>query len=130
MPGTGCASSAEPPSSFTRAVDALIGRVPQQRTTAYGEVPADRRAASFNARDTVVIRYPVASTTSWFVRWTCRRLCAYSTSRAASPAGLGDVTHLIWPESAFPFFLTREPDALAQAGEQEPRRLEIGRAHV
>ena len=22
--------------------------------------------------------------------------------------------HLIWPESAFPFFLTREPDALAQ----------------
>ena len=25
-----------------------------------------------------------------------------------------DVTHLIWPESAFPFFLTREPDALAQ----------------
>jgi apolipoprotein N-acyltransferase len=28
--------------------------------------------------------------------------------------GLRDVTHLIWPESAFPFFLTREPDALAQ----------------
>jgi apolipoprotein N-acyltransferase len=27
--------------------------------------------------------------------------------------GLGGVTHLIWPESAFPFFLTREPDALA-----------------
>jgi len=24
------------------------------------------------------------------------------------------VTHLIWPEAAFPFFLTREPDALAQ----------------
>ncbi len=30
------------------------------------------------------------------------------------PPGLADVTHLIWPESAFPFFLTREPDALAQ----------------
>jgi apolipoprotein N-acyltransferase len=27
---------------------------------------------------------------------------------------MGDVTHLIWPESAFPFFLTREPDALAE----------------
>jgi apolipoprotein N-acyltransferase len=25
-----------------------------------------------------------------------------------------DATHLIWPESAFPFFLSREPDALAQ----------------
>jgi apolipoprotein N-acyltransferase len=33
---------------------------------------------------------------------------------ATHPQGLGDVTHLIWPESAFPFFLTREPDALAQ----------------
>jgi apolipoprotein N-acyltransferase len=29
-------------------------------------------------------------------------------------AGVRDATHLIWPESAFPFFLTREPDALAQ----------------
>jgi apolipoprotein N-acyltransferase len=28
--------------------------------------------------------------------------------------GLRDVTHLIWPESAFPFFLTHEPDVLAQ----------------
>jgi apolipoprotein N-acyltransferase len=37
-------------------------------------------------------------------------------SRRAEPgtAGLAHVTHLIWPESAFPFFLTREPDALAQ----------------
>ena len=28
--------------------------------------------------------------------------------------GVHDVTDLIWPESSFPFFLTREPDALAQ----------------
>lgn len=28
-------------------------------------------------------------------------------------AGIGSVTHLIWPESAFPFFLTDRPDALA-----------------
>jgi apolipoprotein N-acyltransferase len=28
--------------------------------------------------------------------------------------GVRDVTHLIWPESAFPFFLIREPDVLAQ----------------
>jgi apolipoprotein N-acyltransferase len=28
--------------------------------------------------------------------------------------GMRDVTHLIWPESAFPFFLTREADVLAQ----------------
>jgi apolipoprotein N-acyltransferase len=29
-------------------------------------------------------------------------------------SGVRDVTHLIWPESAFPFLLTREPDAKAQ----------------
>jgi apolipoprotein N-acyltransferase len=38
------------------------------------------------------------------------------SSRSTGPdaEGLSNVTHLIWPESAFPFFLTREPDALAQ----------------
>jgi apolipoprotein N-acyltransferase len=33
--------------------------------------------------------------------------------RLDAAIGLRGVTHLIWPESAFPFFLTREPDALA-----------------
>src|SRR5215467_9789661 len=38
------------------------------------------------------------------------------SDRASGPqsSGVRDMTHLIWPESAFPFFLTREPDALAQ----------------
>ena len=38
------------------------------------------------------------------------------SDRATGPqtAGMRDVTHLIWPESAFPFFLTRDPEALAQ----------------
>jgi apolipoprotein N-acyltransferase len=32
----------------------------------------------------------------------------------AQSKGVRDVTHLIWPESPFPFFLTHEADALAQ----------------
>ena len=32
---------------------------------------------------------------------------------SAQSQGVRDATLLIWPESAFPFFLTREPDALA-----------------
>jgi apolipoprotein N-acyltransferase len=38
------------------------------------------------------------------------------SDRATGPGAMGikDVTHLIWPESAFPFFLARQPDALAQ----------------
>ena len=35
-------------------------------------------------------------------------------SKRPSTEGAGPATHLIWPESAFPFFLAREPDALAQ----------------
>jgi apolipoprotein N-acyltransferase len=35
---------------------------------------------------------------------------------------LRDITHLIWPESAFPFFLTREADALAQIAALLPER--------
>jgi len=38
------------------------------------------------------------------------------SDRATGPDAMGvrDVTHLIWPESAFPFFIAREADALAQ----------------
>ena len=38
------------------------------------------------------------------------------SDRASGPGsnGVRDVTHLIWPESSFPFFLAREPEALAQ----------------
>jgi apolipoprotein N-acyltransferase len=44
------------------------------------------------------------------------------SDRASGPqsAGVRDVTHLIWPESAFPFFLTREPDALARIADLLP----------
>ena len=45
------------------------------------------------------------------------------SDRATGPQSMGvrDVTHLIWPESAFPFFLTREPDALAQIAALLPK---------
>jgi apolipoprotein N-acyltransferase len=36
-----------------------------------------------------------------------------STTRPGAE-GLDGITHLIWPESSFPFFLTREPQALAE----------------
>jgi apolipoprotein N-acyltransferase len=43
--------------------------------------------------------------------------------RVTSPdsPGLAGVTHLFWPESAFPFLLHREPAALAQIAEMLPR---------
>ncbi|THD48801.1 MAG: apolipoprotein N-acyltransferase [Bradyrhizobium sp.] len=41
------------------------------------------------------------------------------SDRATSPttSGVADVTHLIWPESAFPFLLARDGDALAAIAE-------------
>jgi apolipoprotein N-acyltransferase len=45
------------------------------------------------------------------------------SDRSTGPqsTGVRDATHLIWPESAFPFLLTREPDALAQIAELLPQ---------
>ncbi len=44
------------------------------------------------------------------------------SDRATSPgsAGLGSVTHLIWPESAFPFILSRDAEALTTIGAALP----------
>jgi apolipoprotein N-acyltransferase len=44
------------------------------------------------------------------------------SDRATAPdrSGLRDITHLIWPESAFPFFLEREPDALIRIADLLP----------
>jgi len=45
------------------------------------------------------------------------------SDRASGPqsTGVRDATILVWPESAFPFFLTREPDALAQIADFLPK---------
>src|SRR6202012_493931 len=45
------------------------------------------------------------------------------SDRATSPqtSGIADVTHLIWPESAFPFILSREPEALAEISRFLPK---------
>jgi apolipoprotein N-acyltransferase len=45
------------------------------------------------------------------------------SDRATGPqsTGVRDVSILIWPESAFPFFLTREADAMAQIADLLPK---------
>jgi apolipoprotein N-acyltransferase len=59
------------------------------------------------------------------------------SDRATSPTstGLADVTHLVWPESAFPFILSRDAEALSTIGAALPpkttlitgaARLEVG----
>lgn len=43
-----------------------------------------------------------------------RYLALSDRATSVGRAGLKDVTHLIWPESPFPFLLAREPQALTQ----------------
>lgn len=45
------------------------------------------------------------------------------SDRSSGPhsTGVSDATILIWPESAFPFFLTREADAMAQIADLLPK---------
>ena len=45
------------------------------------------------------------------------------SDRASGPqsTGVRDASILIWPESAFPFFLTREADAMAQIADLLPK---------
>jgi apolipoprotein N-acyltransferase len=45
------------------------------------------------------------------------------SDRASGPqsTGVRDASILIWPESAFPFFLTREPDVMAQIADLLPK---------
>jgi apolipoprotein N-acyltransferase len=50
-----------------------------------------------------------------------RYLALSDRSKGPQADGVRDATHLIWPESAFPFFLTREPDALAQIANLLPQ---------
>ena len=56
------------------------------------------------------------------------------SDRAMSPRhqGIANATHLIWPESAFPFILSQDPAALAQIGAALPPgvRLVTGAARI
>jgi apolipoprotein N-acyltransferase len=50
-----------------------------------------------------------------------RYIALSDRSTGPQSTGMRDVTHLIWPESAFPFFLMREAEALAQIAELLPQ---------
>ena len=88
MLGYGAARLASYPTSYVHGVKLRIMQPDLQQDEKF----------NYAAKDRVMARYLELS------------------DRATGPSsnGVHDVTHLIWPESAFPFFLTHEPDALAQ----------------
>jgi len=92
--GLGALRLAKTPTAF---VDGVRLRIMQPN------LPQDDKF-NYSAKQAVMARYVALS------------------DRATGPqlAGVRDITHLIWPESAFPFFLAREADAMAQIADLLP----------
>ena len=56
----------------------------------------------------------------WQTERAAETMTRYLDLSRSGPAGLTGITHLIWPESAFPFFLTRRPEALTAIADLLP----------
>jgi apolipoprotein N-acyltransferase len=85
----------------TETVDGVHLRIMQPN------IPQDERF-SYAAKSQIMNRYIVMSKN------------AGVEAADGPPGSLGNITHLIWPESAFPFFLTHEPDALGMIADMLP----------
>jgi len=102
-----------------RFIAPLISVVLLVALAGYGTVRLGQNATSFVPGVRLRIMQPNLTQDERFnygaKQQVMRRYLALS-DRATGPqtSGVADVTHLIWPESAFPFYLAREADALAQ----------------
>jgi apolipoprotein N-acyltransferase len=85
----------------TETVDGVHLRIMQPN------IPQDERF-SYAAKSQIMNRYIVMSKN------------AGVEAADRPPGSLRNITHLIWPESAFPFFLTHEPDALGMIADMLP----------
>ena len=97
----------------------LIGLVILAAFTAYGATRLWMHPTAYVSGVKLRIMQPNLQQDDKFNYTSKERVMAHYlrlSNRATRPQsnGVHDATHLIWPESAFPFFLTREPDALAQ----------------
>jgi apolipoprotein N-acyltransferase len=97
----------------------LCGIVALAGLTAFGTLRLSRMPTSFVDGVRLRIMQPNLQQDEKFnyaAKQNVMRRYLELSDRATGPqsTGMRDVTHLIWPESAFPFLLTREPDALAQ----------------
>jgi apolipoprotein N-acyltransferase len=95
LAGLGALRLAKTPTSF---VDGVRLRIMQPN------LPQDEKF-NYSAKAAVMSKY----------------LSLSDRASGAQASGVRDVTHLIWPESAFPFFLAREADALAQIADLLPQ---------
>ena len=94
-------------------------------TAAYGVIRLSTNATAFVDGVKLRIMQPNLSQDTKFNYGAKAQVMSHYlalSDRATGPTtkGVRDVTHLIWPESAFPFLLSREPDAMAQIADLLP----------
>lgn len=75
-------------------------------------LPQDEKF-NYAARQQIISRYIALSERAGDGGSGAARAITGSSGAPEASSGLGNANYLIWPESAFPFFLTREPEALA-----------------
>lgn len=104
---------------------AIIGLVVLAGLTGYGAVRLWQNPTTFVADVKLRIMQPNLQQDQKFnygakteVMNRYLRLSDLATTPQSS--GVRDATHLIWPESAFPFLLAREPEAMAQIADLLP----------
>lgn len=88
--------------SPTGFVDAVTLRIMQPH------IPQDEKF-NYGAKQAIMERY----------------LALSQRATAEHPNGLQGVTFLVWPESAFPFYLTREPEALTAIANLLPEKTKL-----
>jgi apolipoprotein N-acyltransferase len=93
-------------SNPTEMVDGVHLRIMQPN------IPQDERF-SYAAKAQIMNRYVLMSQRAGEDVPPPYRSQQAPEGRVGDPRGLDGVTHLIWPESAFPFFLARDGDALS-----------------
>ena len=96
-----------------------LGAVLLVALAAYGAMRLSRTPSAFVDNVRLRIMQPNLQQDDKFNYGAKQRVMSHYlelSDRSTGPqsTGVRDATHLIWPESAFPFLLTHEPDALAQ----------------
>ena len=94
--------------------------------TVFGAIRLDRQPAVMLANTKLRIMQPNLQQDAKFnygAKAEVMKKYLTLSDRASGPqsTGVKDVNILIWPESAFPFFLTREADAMAQIADLLPK---------
>ncbi|MFK7901663.1 MAG: apolipoprotein N-acyltransferase, partial [Nitratireductor sp.] len=90
----------------------------------YGAYRLSANPTKFNDEASLRIVQPNINQADKFEEENSSKILATYLSLSSKP-GIEDTTHVFWPESAFPFFLTERPDALSAIAAMLPDNAQL-----